>query len=109
MSEAREVWGELVAQWRSSGQTAREFASRHGVNPSTLYGWASRLGREEGSSRLPRADTSMTRVPRMIELRAHPVEEDRFEIEVGGRRVRVPPSFDVEALRRLLAVLEESP
>jgi hypothetical protein len=42
----------------------------------------------------------------MIELRASSVTDDRFEIQVGDRRVRVPPTFDSEALRRLLAALE---
>ena len=30
------------------------------------------------------------------------------QIELGGRRVRVPPSFDVDSLRRLLSSLEEA-
>ena len=110
MSEAREVWGELVAQWRSSGETARYFASRHGINASTLYSWAWRLGREDrrpGRKREGRSTALV--VPTMIEVRARPVSDDRFEIELGGRRVRVPPSFDAEALRRLLATLEGTP
>jgi hypothetical protein len=42
----------------------------------------------------------------MIELHASSVSDDRFEIQVGDRRVRVPSTFDSEALRRLLAALE---
>jgi hypothetical protein len=43
-----------------------------------------------------------------VELRSAPVATDgRFMLEVGeGRRVHVPASFDAEALRRLLGVLE---
>jgi transposase len=44
----------------------------------------------------------------MNEVHARPVAHDRFEIELGGRRVRVPPSFDAEALPRMLAALEEA-
>jgi len=46
----------------------------------------------------------------MIEVRAVPtkVYEECFELEVGGRRVRVPPSFDEDALRRLIDVLEDA-
>jgi len=102
MTTAREQWRERVAQWRSSGETAREFAARRGINASTLSYWAWRLGREApGSAGLVHASA-------MIEVHARPVADDRFEIELGGRRVRVPPSFDVGALRRLLAVLEEA-
>jgi len=108
MSETRELWSGLVAQWRSSGQTAREFAARHGVNPSTLSGWAWRFGREKDGSSRGRSCPEDRPVPRMIELRGYPVDDERFELVIGGRRVRVPPSFDEDALRRLLAVLEES-
>jgi hypothetical protein len=50
----------------------------------------------------------MATLPTMIEVRAHSVGDDRFEIELGGRRVRVPPSFDADALRRLITLLEEA-
>jgi hypothetical protein len=74
MSEARERWRELVAQWRSSEQTGREFAARRGVNPSTLAHWAWRLGQEpQDGSR------AMARGPAMIEVCAHPAGDDRFE------------------------------
>ena len=103
MTATREKWRERVAQWRSSGQTAREFAARRGVNASTLSHWAWRLRQE------PRGGAALARVPTMIEVHARPVADDRFEIELGGRRVRVPPSFDVDSLRRLLSALEEAP
>jgi transposase-like protein len=109
MSDAREAWSRLVSQWRSSGETAREFASRHGVNASTLSGWAWRLGREGGSDAGTRPRSSLP-TANMIEVRAVPtkVYEECFELEVGGRRVRVPPSFDEDALRRLIDVLEDA-
>jgi|GEM_PF-6866480 len=46
-----------------------------------------------------------------ITVRGHDREHsglERFEIELGrGRIVRVGPSFDAEALRRLVRLLEE--
>jgi hypothetical protein len=102
MTAAREQWRERVAQWRSSGQTAREFAARRGIKASTLSHWAWRLGRESDGG------AALAHVPTMIEVHARPVT-DRFEIELGGRRIRVPASFDSDALRRLLAALEEAP
>jgi hypothetical protein len=102
MRKGRERWRGLVAQWRSSGQTARDFADGHGVNVSTLSHWAWRLRRES------RDGTAIARVPPMIEVRARSAADDRFEIELGSRRVRIPPSFDADALRRLIAALEEA-
>ena len=103
------MWRKLVTQWRSSGETAREFAFRHGVNPSTLSCWAWRLKREGVGDSEPRDPKALAHVPLMVEIRARPVAhaDDRFEVEIAGRRVCVPPSFDVEALRRLIGVLEE--
>jgi hypothetical protein len=103
MRESREQWQERVAQWRSSGLTAREFAARNRLKVHTLRHWAWKLGRETGDV------TSLARVPAMIEVHARAATDDRFEIELGGRRVRVPPSFDADALRRLLAALEGAP
>ena len=102
MTTAREKWRERVAQWRASGQTAREFAARRGINASTLSHWAWRLAQE------PRGEGALARVPTMIEVHARPVMDDRFEIEFSGRRVRVPPSFDLDSLLRLLSALEEA-
>ena len=107
MSETRDLWRDLVARWRSSGQTARDFAEHHGVKPSTLSGWAWRLKREEDGEGERRGPQALAHVPTMIEVRTHTVAEGCFEIEVAGCRVRVPPSFDDEALRRLMGVLED--
>jgi hypothetical protein len=103
MRESREQWRERVAQWRASGLTASEFASRNKLKVHTLRHWGWKLGRETGDV------TSLARVPALIEVHARAATDDRFEIELGGRRVRVPPSFDADALRRLLAALEGAP
>jgi hypothetical protein len=43
----------------------------------------------------------------LIEVRGPDRTDERFELElVDGRRLRVPLSFDTDALRRLLAALE---
>ncbi len=101
MRETREQWRERVARWQSSGMTAGEFAARHGVSAHTLRHWAWKLGRASGEAR------ALARVPPMIEVHARPVADDRFEIELGSRRVRVPASFDADALRRVLAIVAE--
>ena len=42
----RAEWQELIGQWKSSGESAKDFAARHGVHASTLYWWSHRLGSE---------------------------------------------------------------
>jgi hypothetical protein len=41
----RQRWRELVARWRESGETVREFCRRMGVKQSTFYRWRQRLAR----------------------------------------------------------------
>jgi transposase len=95
-AEARVV----VAAWQESGKTLSAFAQQHGVDPRRLARWSSQLRRAAPAA-----------------VRFHPVrlaggsagsrDAGTIEIELGGgRRVRVGPGFDVEDLRRVVAVLE---
>jgi len=92
----------IVAAWQDSGKTLSAFAQQHGVDPRRMARWRSRLRRA---------------VPAAV--RFHPVQVaaesaarqngPTIEIELGGgRRVRVGPGFDVDDLRRVMAVLEET-
>lgn len=40
---SEEQWREIVGRWRSSGQSAREFAAHEGVVAGTLSWWGNRL------------------------------------------------------------------
>lgn len=104
----RRYWREadarvIVEAWHTSGETASAFAQRLDVDPRRLSRWASRLGTPEPAS-----------------VQFHPVRVAgdgvsprggaAIELELsGGRRIRVPPGFDGEDLRRVLAVLDEGP
>jgi hypothetical protein len=88
----------LIQEWKESGESAAAFAARIGVASNTLYRWRAA---STGAS-LPESTLA-----RIVEVRAAAMPADmRFEIELGGRRVRVPASFDETGLRRLLRVLE---
>jgi len=107
----RREWSGRVAEWRRSGKTSREFAAETGVNPSTLLWWSTKLGarrgaaKAAGSRRQERGAVDRLEPLPLVELSGGMVD-DRFELELGGgRRLRIPPRFDAEALGRLLAVL----
>ncbi len=103
MRRSRAEWSRQIALWRKSGLTAREYAAKAGLNPGTLQFWKYTLGKEAKLSSARRADFPL------IEVRSSAARDDRFEVElVGGHRVRVPGTFDSDALRRLIAVLEVS-
>jgi transposase len=109
MRTRREERALHVRDWRRSGQTAREFASSIGVNPSTLSYWAWRLGRETGTTvaASKRVRSSRPAPASFVEILGEALTDGRFELELpGGRRLHIPARFDRAALEQLLAVLE---
>jgi len=97
---ARQVLAELEGSEMSVGA----FATERGLHPQRLYRWRRRMATKTRAA---------TQAPAFAEItvRGHDREHgglERFEIELGrGRIVRVGPSFDAEALRRLVRLLEE--
>lgn len=69
------------------------------ANASRAYSQVDRVGSGQ-QLRLPGICT-------LIEVRSSARSDERFKVEpAGGRRVRVPVTFNAEAFRRLLAVIE---
>ncbi len=104
MRGTRESWAKRVARWKRSGLTARKFAAREGVKAGTLTFWSWKIASDaRRASRKP----APVKPIKFVEVAA-PVAAPhaRFEIDAGSWRVHVPSSFDAEALRRLLDVLE---
>jgi transposase-like protein len=99
----REEQRRLIQEWNDSDDSAAAYAARIGVASNTLYRWRSAM--TDAGPKVPERALS-----RIVEVRAAVMPADtRFEIEVGGRRIRVPESFDETGLRRLLRVLEAAP
>jgi transposase-like protein len=96
--EAREA---LTALARS-GQSVGAFAADHDLDPQRLYCWRRRLG----------ACAVATTFEELV-IEGRPtrgaVDASRFEIVLrSGTIVRVPASFDAEALASLLTVVTQS-
>jgi hypothetical protein len=99
----RRYWRErdarvMVEAWRNSGESLAAFARRHRVDRRRVGRWAKRV------------DTSEPAPVRFHPVRvADPDDREGAAIEiylVGGPRVRVPPGFRTEDLRRVVAVLD---
>ena len=100
-SRTRQQWAERVRRWRASGLTARAYAAREELNPSTLRWWSSQLNRAMPTPGrfvevpLPTTPAPAPAEPGLIELVLH----DELRIRVSG-------NFDPSLLRRVLAALE---
>jgi hypothetical protein len=92
--KTEEKWAERVRQWRASGETAEEFASRHGYAASTLHVWSSRVGRAQGP-----------RFLRLVPRAATGTAGAELVVEVGGARVRVTAGFDAGLLTEVVRAL----
>jgi transposase-like protein len=82
-----------------SGSTIRAFALAHGLDPQRLYQWRCRLGKAEPTTF---REITVRPTTSVAEVRG----SGAFEVALAsGAVVRVPESFDGEALARLLDVL----
>jgi hypothetical protein len=92
---------EVISALDRSGQPVTVFAAEHGLDAQRVYLWRRRL--QGGSARAER-NTFRELIVRPSALGSPNGTE--FEIVLGsGTMVRVPPSFDGDALARLLDVL----
>lgn len=107
----------LLEEQAASGKTLVEFAAEKGLGLSTLSWWKGEIRRREAIRQgrpVPRRRRYRRQprplVPVTVTGPAAPsVPFGVFEVSLpGGAAVRVPYDFDVESLRRLVAVLGTS-
>lgn len=118
MENVREQWQKRVKMWQQSGLSAERFGALHGINACTLRYWKHNLKRlsqnhpqTSETAPLPsELEANSDAALPLIEVRATLEKESGpFELELAkGRRLRIPASFEQEALRRLLLILEEN-
>ena len=97
--EAREVLDALDR----SGSTVRAFAAERGIDPQRLYQWRCRLGKAE------RTTFHEITVRPPVTVAERRMGSEPFEIGLpSGAVLRVPASFDSDALARLLDVLSRA-
>jgi hypothetical protein len=128
--EDPETWRRRIDAWQRSGLSVTDFVAQEGLCQTTFLRWRKKLGGNRWIRPAGGAPTktpkrrSMTAVsggegpesvsfvelaPRQLSAAAAtPVEYGvPFEVSLrSGRRLHVPASFDPEALRQLVAILE---
>ena len=98
LSPTGERWARMVSEFEHSGLTVAAFATRRGVNPSTLAWWRSRLrGRARQSAFVP------VELPAVVERPAPALL--RVALPARGLVVEVPPETDLAWLRSVVEAL----
>jgi hypothetical protein len=111
VTERERFWSALIEERAESGQSLREFAAARGVVAGTLAWWRSEINRRE--ARRAGQTVPGRPKPKAIPLVPVTIAESSvapvYEVALpGGAAVRVPTGFDIDSLRRLIAVLEET-
>lgn len=113
---SRSEWQGVLARLEASGDEVDRFCQREGIHPPTLRWWRWHLaglagGGDRHARRSELAVVDRNR-PSFTELRVLATagktnEAGRFELRwTDGLTLVIPQQFDVDALQRLLAVLE---
>jgi hypothetical protein len=106
MRTSRDEWRKRVERWKDSGLTAEQYASELGLNAKTLQFWKYKLAKPAPSAQRVRRRPGVEATLPLIEVRPASADRSAFELELsGGKRLRIPVTFEVESLERLLAVL----
>jgi hypothetical protein len=111
---SRAEWRKRIERWRESGLSAEQFAAELGVNVGTLRHWKYFLAKEGNADRGQKRARKQRQPESFVEIAPAAVSaksaftHEAFELEIAGRRVRIPSGFEAEALSRLIAVLERA-
>ncbi len=86
----------ILAEYRSSGLTRREFAEREGVQFNTLAYWLRRERFEQEGVDEGECETALVAVEE-----AGPADAVYFAIQLDGLRIEIPRDVSAEEWRRL--------
>jgi transposase len=116
-----EHWAGVISEWRASGLSQVEFCRRRGISDRALNNWLYKSPYRERAARVLAARAQANgheETPRFVPVSvvaATGAVDTRTvfaAIEVvlaSGSRIAVPPGFDEETLRRVVAALETRP
>ena len=112
-------WEKRIAGWKASGESAPDYAKKHGWNPRTLIWWDKRLAAASKAAEagqgfvevIPSDGTFAAKMPiekAVTMLSGSAPHRDVEVIRRSGRVLRMQTGGSPAALRELLGVLEES-
>ena len=102
----KEEVSRLLAEWSTSGLSARAFGEREAIPVSTLYQWARRTRNKDTTTRRSRPGGQFIAIDVGGEA-SGAAEGGGFRVVLpAGREVEVSRGFDADELARLVRVLE---
>jgi hypothetical protein len=99
-NDKEQFWRDMLLLRQSSGQTIRAFCHAQRLSEPSFYAWRRIIAQRERQQ------------PAFVPVRVTPTPTTPIPLELvlaSGRVVRVPPGFDADTLRQLLAILHDLP
>ena len=97
-------WRAIVARWRRSGRSVREFCQAEGLSEPSFYAWRRKLTRVEPHG--PVAAPAFLPVQIVANEECRPTTGGIEVVLANGRCLRVAPGFDLPTLVTLVDLLE---
>jgi hypothetical protein len=101
LSDKEQFWRDMLLLWQGSAQTIRAFCHAQRLSEPSFYAWRRRFVAQREQQQ-----------PTFVAVRVTPTPTTSIPLELvlaSGSVVRVPPGFDADTLRQLLAVLHDLP
>ena len=102
-----EHWRRLIERWRHSERSVRDFCEHNGIAIPSFYAWRRRLQQDAPLADVSQPSEAVTFLPVHVQPEPSDQQTHLELVLANGRCLRIPPRFDANALRALLAVLEE--
>jgi hypothetical protein len=101
LEQKRASWKQHIENWRSSGQTQRDYCCQHELRPYQFTYW---------KKRFIQTDTGITFVPikirRSVQSASGMCSSSALRLNVGrDLQIEIGPDFDPQLLRRLVTTL----
>ena len=101
-------WRDHRKRWQVSGLTIRDYCTQHQLSEASFYAWRRTLAQRDRVAEAAAVAPALTFVPVQVH---HDLPTTRPVLELvlaNGRRLRIPPGIDLDRLRDVLAVLEDT-
>lgn len=99
--QRRQEWEKRIAEYRSSGQSVREWCAANGVKPERLWYWLRR--KKAGSTE---TESTTTWLQAVVSGPTPGEQNDTgLLVKVGKASIEVKPGFDPELLSTVVRVL----